>query len=367
MRLLSLRLHDFRSYKTLLLTPPEGVTVIVGENGAGKTNLLEAVHLCCVGRSHRTSADGDMIRHGQETAGVQLVVERSDGRHDVGVRLYDNQKKKKLLYLNGKIAPRIGEMMGHATCVIFSPEDLSIVKDSPAARRRFLDMLLSQYQRAYFYALQTYNATLRQRNALLRLLGFQGGDAARLDVWDEQLARAGAPVVRLRAEASELLDTLARAHYAYIGGREDEVLRVSYKSQLLSPDPEAAFLSALKKTRPEDLKRMTTTVGPHRDDLTLSLSDQELRAFGSQGQIRTAALALKLSAFDLLSKVQGEPPLLLLDDVLSELDPFRRQRLIERIKGAQALLTCTDRGDFIGAMPACILRVREGQITEERI
>ena len=186
-------------------------------------------------------------------------------------------------------------------------------------------------------------------------------------MWDEQLARAGAPVVRLRAEASERLDALARAHYAFIGGREDEVFRVGYKSQLLSPDPETAFLLALKKARQEDLRRMTTTVGPHRDDLMMTLSDKELRAFGSQGQIRTAALALKLAAFDLLTKAQEEPPLLLLDDVLSELDPSRRQRLIERIKGAQALLTCTDRGDFIGAKPACVLRVSEGQILEEPI
>lgn len=367
MRLLSLRLHDFRSYKTLLLTPPDGVTVIVGENGAGKTNLLEAVHLCCVGRSHRTSTDGDMIRYGQETAGVQLVVERRDGKHDVGVRLYENQKRKKLLYLNGKIAPRIGEMMGHATCVIFSPEDLSIVKDSPAARRRFLDILLSQVQRAYFYALQTYNATLRQRNALLRTLSFQGGDASRLDVWDGQLAAAGAPVVRLRAEAAEKLNALARAHYAFIGGREDEIFRIIYKSQLLAPDPEQKFLEALKGARQEDLRRMTTTVGPQRDDLTLLLADKELRAFGSQGQIRTAALSLKLAAFDLLTKTQGEPPLLLLDDVLSELDPYRRQRLIERVKGAQALLTCTDRADFIGATPACVLKVSGGQIVQEQL
>lgn len=362
MRLVSLRLHDFRSYQTLMLTPPEGVTVIVGENGAGKTNLLEAVHLCCLGRSHRTSADGDMIRRGQETAAVQLVVARRDGRHDVGIRLYQNQRRKKLLYVNGKTASRMGELMGHATCVMFSPEDLAIVKDGPHTRRRFMDMLLSECQRAYFYALQTYNATLRQRNALLKL---NPDDAAQLDAWDAQLAEAAAPVVRLRAAAAQELDRLARAHYAFISGRSDEKLSLSYIGQVSPLEPEADLLEKLRAARAEDMRRMTTTIGPHRDDLMLMLSGHEIRAFGSQGQARTAALSLKLAAFDMLTDTQGEPPLLLLDDVLSELDPVRRRRIIERIKSAQALITCTDPSDFTGASPACVLKVADGHITQE--
>ena len=140
MRMTSLRLRDFRGYKQVLLTPPEGVTVLVGENGAGKTNLLEAVHLCCVGRSHRTSNDREMIRKDQETAAVQLTVERRDGRHEVGVRLFENARRRKIVYVNGKTAPRMGELMGHATCVIFSPEDLSLVKEGPGTRRKFLDI-----------------------------------------------------------------------------------------------------------------------------------------------------------------------------------------------------------------------------------
>ena len=141
----SLRLHDFRSYHQVLLTPPAGVTVFVGENGAGKTNLLEAVHLCCLGRSHRTAFDREMIRAGQETAAVQVRVQRADGVDEVGVRLYSPlQKKRKLLYINGKTAARTGELMGHVTCVMFSPEDLDIVRGAPQGRRRFVDMLLSQ-------------------------------------------------------------------------------------------------------------------------------------------------------------------------------------------------------------------------------
>ncbi len=361
MRITSLRLRDFRGYKQVLLTPPDGVTVLVGENGAGKTNLLEAVHLCCLGRSHRTANDKEMIRREQETAAVHLAVERKDGRHEVGVRLFENARRRKVIFVNGKTASRIGELMGHATCVIFSPEDLGLVKDGPQTRRRFLDMLLSQEQRPYFYALQTYTNALKQRNALLKQ-----GDLHQLPAWDEQLAAAAAPVVRLRREASAQLCQRAQTHYRYIGGREDEVFSLRYQGGLAeSDDPAQDMLRGLHACREEDLRRQTTSFGPHRDELELTLSGEPLKAFGSQGQMRTAALSMKLAAFDLLEAMQGEPPLLLLDDVLSELDPDRRRRLIARIGRAQALLTCTDRADFIGARPACVLRVENGEIRED--
>ena len=361
MRLTGLRLHDFRGYRQVLLSPPPGVTVLVGENGAGKTNLLEAVHLCCLGRSHRTAFDREMIRTGQATAAVQLTVERSDGRHDVGVRLFEAARKRKIIYVNGKIAPRIGELIGHATCVIFSPEDLELVKDGPQTRRRFLDMLLSQLQPAYFYALQTYMTTLRQRNALLKQ-----GDLRPLEAWNAQLAAAAAPLIRARRQVCDQLSSSAQKHYYYIGGRENEQFAMRYESALSeSGDIEGDMLRGLQACRDEEARRQTTCFGPHRDDLSLFLFDQPLKAFASQGQMRTAALSMKLAAFDLLELSQGEPPLLLLDDVLSELDPDRRRRLIARIGRAQALLTCTDRSDFIGARPACVLHVRDGAIFSE--
>ena len=360
MLLTSLRLHDFRSYSQVMLTPPRGVTVLAGKNGTGKTNLLEAVHLCCLGRSHRTGTDGDMIMHGRETAAVQLSVQRRDGEHQVGVRLYENARKKKIIYVNGKTAPRMGELIGHATCVMFSPEDLYIIKDGPQARRRFLDMLLSQQQRAYFYALQNYNAALRQRNALLKALQ-AGGSPAQLDAWDEQLALCGAPLIRLRRETAAALRVSAAEHYAYIAGKKDEVLDLRYTGHAAEEnDPAEALLRLLQENRAEDLRRVTTTRGPHRDNLLLTLNGNELDAFGSQGQIRTAALSLRLASFDLLCRVQGESPLLLLDDVLSELDAQRRNKLIERVSGAQVLLTCTDLSDLVNARPACVLSVQDG-------
>ena len=360
MHITGLRLHNFRCYDQVMLTPPKGVTVLVGENGAGKTNLLEAVHVCCLGRSHRTSFDREMIARGQETSAVQLTVERSDGRHEVGVRLFENAKKKKIIYVNGKTASKMGELMGHATCVIFSPEDLALVKDGPQARRRFLDMLLSQQQRSYFYALQTYMSVLKQRNALLK-----NGDMRQLPAWDEQMALAAAPVVRLRREACQRLNEWAGNHYLFIGGREEETFALQYESALSqAADPAERMLQGLSASREEDMRRQYTTFGPHRDDVELTLCGMPMKAFASQGQMRTAALSMKLAAFDLLEKSQGEAPLLLLDDVLSELDPERRRRLISRIGNAQALLTCTDPGDFIGARPACVLQVENGKIRD---
>ena len=341
----SLRLHDFRSYHQV---------------------LLEAVHLCCLGRSHRTAFDREMIRAGQETAAVQVRVQRADGVDEVGVRLYSPlQKKRKLLYINGKTAARTGELMGHVTCVMFSPEDLDIVRGAPQGRRRFVDMLLSQCGAGYYYALQTYNSALKQRNALLHDLA-RGGNPAQLDAWDEQLAAAAAPVVRARQYAAQNLSTLSRGHYAYISGRENEPFSLRYAGCLAeSAQPSEDLLRLLQRSRAEDIRRMTSTVGPHRDDLALSLCGQDMRAFASQGQMRTAVLSLRLAELDMLTERQHEAPLLLLDDVLSERDVGRRARLLERIRGVQTLLTCTDLSDLTGASPQAVLRVHNGEILSE--
>ncbi len=367
MRLTQLRLHRFRSYSQVALLPPEGLTVFVGENGAGKTNLLEAVHLCCLGRSHRTSDDQDMIQHGAETAAVHATVQRNGRTDEVGVRLFRSQKQKKLVYAGGKVVPRLGELMGHMTCVMFSPEDLEIIKGAPQLRRRFVDMLMAQSIPGYFYALQHYNAVLKQRNALLKLIGRDAHNRGQLSDWDEQLSSAAVPLVRARCEAVRRLDELSQKHYAFIGGRPQESLSVRYQSSLAeSDDIQADFLRLLGQSSEDDLRRQSTGFGPHRDDLLISLSGQELRSFGSQGQIRTAVLAMRLSQIDMLTQAQGgEPPLLLLDDVLSELDLGRRTRLLSGLQHVQTLLTCTELSEAQELKPACVLRVADGQIREQ--
>jgi len=364
MRISSLRLQDFRTYHQLLLTPPPGITVLAGPNGTGKTNLLESVHLCCLGKSHRTSNDRDMIRSDAVTAAVQIKAVRADGTDEVGIRLFSpSEAKRKVLYINGKTASRTGELMGHVTCVMFSPEDLDICRGAPQGRRRFTDMLLSQCGAGYYYALQHYNTALKQRNALLHDLA-HGGSLAQLDAWDEQLAQNAAPVIKARQYAAQTLDTLAREHYSYISGNQNERFSLSYASTLAeSVSPEEDLLKLLRENRAEDLRRGTSCFGPHRDDLLLTLEGHDMKAFASQGQMRTAVLSLRLAELDMLTSRQGESPILLLDDVLSELDIGRRARLLQRLRGIQTLLTCTDPSDLGSAVPDAVLKVTPGEIT----
>ncbi len=347
----------------MTIMPPEGVTVFVGENGAGKTNLLEAIHLCCLGKSHRTAFDRDMIRLGQKTSAVYARVDRRLTRDEVGVRLFAQPNQRKTIYANGKTVSRIGELMGHMTCVMFSPEDMAIVKGAPQVRRSFLDMLLSQCQPAYFYAIQTYHAALKQRNALLKQLARGQGSAQQLDVWDEQLAKAAAPMVRMRREAAMTLSDLARDHYTFISGREPEVFVLRYQSSLSGDlDPGEMLLKQLHASREDDIRRLATGSGPHRDDLQLMLSGQEMRGFASQGQMRTAVLAMRLAEINILTQAHKDAPVLLLDDVLSELDEGRRARLLGRLGNLQTLLTTTDMATLGGIKPDCILQVKDGQV-----
>ncbi len=363
MRLTQLRLHQFRSYEELTLMPPKGITVFIGENGAGKTNLLEAIHLCCLGRSHRTSNDRDMVRIGSRTCAVHAKVARTAVNDEVGVRLFAQQGERKVIYVNGKTVSRIGELMGHMTCVMFSPEDLDLVKGSPQDRRNFLDMLLSQSQAAYFYAIQTYHSILRQRNALLKEIVKGRADSKSLSVWDEQLAKAAAPIVIQRRDAAFAISDLASEHYAFISNREQEHFFMQYQSSLMeSMNPADDLLKLLSQSREDDLRRLTTTYGPHRDDVKLMLAQQDMRAFSSQGQARTAALAMRLAQIDILTKAHQETPLLLLDDVLSELDEGRQARLLMRLDRMQTLLTCTDISEVHPINPSCVLTVKEGKV-----
>ena len=334
----TLKLRSFRNYQSITLKPPAGITVLAGENGAGKTNLLEAVHLCCLGKSHRTSQDREMIAEEAPSCAVQMTVDRRDGQHDIGVRLFRESGKKKLIYVNGKTLSRAADLIGHSATVIFSPEDLRIVRDGPQERRRFLDMLLSQLHKPYFAALQQYTAALRHRNALLKQ-----GDLRALGAFSETLARHAVPIVDMRRDAVSRLSHLAAGHYRLIGGREEEVFSAAYLSALRDEeDVYTAMLEGLQARREEELRRQVTLFGPHRDDLSLCLSGRDARSYASQGQARTIALSLKLSAFDLIEETLGEKPILLLDDVLSELDPRRQEFVLNRIGGGQTLITCCE-------------------------
>jgi DNA replication and repair protein RecF len=286
---------------------------------------------------------------------------RRDGRRDVTVKLWSQQKRAKQVIINSKPAARIGELMGHINCVMFSPEDLDLIKDGPAMRRRFMDMQLSQLRPSYFYALQKYVSTLNQRNALLRSMAAPGSGSkplGQLEAWDEQLAREGSVLIEHRRWFAQRIKEEAGSNYAHISGAMDEIFDAEYVGALTGDEkPYEGLLEGFLKSRKEDMRRCATQFGPHRDDLHLTIKGRDMKNFASQGQMRTAALALRLSQLKLMQTETGEAPVLLLDDVMSELDPKRRALLLKRIQGVQTFVTCTDRSDLSGAKAETVIEV----------
>lgn len=335
-----LRLAHFRNYDHLELSFERESVFFLGQNAQGKTNLLESVFLCACGRSHRTLRDRELVQQGVSDAQVKLLVKRREGPQTVDFRLYAD--KPRAVYVNAIRTRRIGELMGHFNCVMFAPEDLNLVKDGPAARRRFLDMEISQLSATYFYALQRYARALRQRNALLKTAQRSASLDVTLDAWDAMLCENGAYIQKTRQTYVKTLAAFAAQRYdAICGGAERFELSYSPNMPPACVDPEA-YAQRLLSGRAQDIARKTTLQGVHRDDLALCLDDKDLRVYGSQGQQRSAAIAMKLSELSLMHDQLGQWPVLLMDDVLSELDAGRQQRLLASIGPVQCFFTGTD-------------------------
>lgn len=366
MRVTRLILRDFRNYEHLEFIPCPAVNILHGANAAGKTNVLEALNLVGLGRSHRGARDADMVR--SDGAGYAVVADIDRQPVPMRIELLHRVGGRKEARLNGVRQPRLSDILGQFNVIIFSPEDLQLVKGSPVLRRRYLDFTLAQLSPAYGHALTRYNEALTQRNSLLRDVASQRASHVVLDVWDEQLAENGAVLLRRRQTAMERISELASLeHQRITEGREE--LQASYQPSpsLTGDGGTAEFLSALRESRPADLARGQTLVGPHRDDIHLQIAGRSGRQFASQGQQRTAALALKLAALSFIAAETGEHPVLLLDDVFSELDETRRRCLIETISDSiQTFITTTDRatiGDI--GVPIAVFAVGDGRLERE--
>ena len=346
----SLKLHDFRNYEELTLAPHPGINILFGQNGSGKTNLLEAVHYCALGRSHRTSVDREVVRKGAMMSACGVQVRKSGMKVDVAVKLMPGEGRKKQVFLNRKRSDRLSDMMGKLQCVIFSPEDLMLIKEGPSVRRRFIDMMLSQLSTGYFVALQQYHKALEQRNAILKEIK-RGThcDAAMLDAFEEAMAKPCETIITLRKKIVEQVAVVAAEKYKAISGRENEQFSMRYLCCLQSMENIVEQVKEqLRKNRQEDVFRGATHFGIHREDMALTLSGREMKLFASQGQIRTAALSMKLAQLEVFRQQTGESPVLLLDDVMSELDMTRRTRLLNEIADVQTFITCTDESDLEG-------------------
>lgn len=341
MKVKMLKLIQFRNYASLEFRPDEKLSILLGENAQGKTNIVEAIYLCASGRSHRTPRDGELIHWETEGAYVRTDVERDSSVRRIELRLPKNGKKQ--IKLDGVPVARMGELMGCLNAVLFSPEDLRLVKDGPGERRRFMDSELSQMRPTYFYCLSQYQRALAQRNALLKEIAAGRGKAEMLGVWDEQLASAGAQLTMFRGKFMNSLAKIAKEMHKEVSNGKEELLAL-YRPDVEGDERQklqSNLLEVLLKTRFDDIRRGLTCTGPHRDDVALLVNGVDVRAYGSQGQQRTAALSLKLSELALMKKATGESPVLLLDDVMSELDETRQELLLGAIDPYQTIITCT--------------------------
>lgn len=342
-----IQLRHFRNYEDLTLEPHEGINIFFGQNGSGKTNLLEAIHYCALGKSHRVNQDAHAVMIGETAASCSIRVRGSLTRNEVSIRLQPGDLSVKSVWIDQKKVHRLSEMMGVFRCVIFSPEDLALIKDGPSVRRKFLDMMISQVSRPYFIALQQYRVAMEQRNAILRDARInQHAISPMIADFERAMAEHASLILRERIRYTDSLKNESRRLYQEISGQKNEIFQVSYHGFLKPEEDVDTFLQMLESSREDDLRQGVTTVGPHRDDLNLKLNQKGMKMFASQGQIRTAALSLKLSQLRVLAESTGDQPVLLLDDVMSELDLNRRMNLLREIGNTQTFITCSDESDL---------------------
>lgn len=336
----NLELTNYRNYTNQKVEFSPNLNVIIGKNAQGKTNLLESVFLCAIGRSPRTSKDKDLINWNSDYARVTLSVEKKIGSKEIDLYLFNNQNKAIKIDKIG--IKKIGQLLGTFNAIYFSPDELKLIKESPDERRRFMDIDLCQFDKNYFYSLGNYNKVLMQRNKLLKTPDIQTLKDT-ITIWNEQLATHGARIILLRLNLIEKLKKFAhKIHKELTSDLED--LELTYVGYVAETENELKnlLLKKYEESIDKDIKLGYTTVGPHRDDLKIEANNIDLRSFGSQGQQRTASLSLKLAELEVFRENLGEYPVLLLDDVLSELDMTRQNKLLEFIRPIQTLISCTD-------------------------
>ena len=336
----SIELQNFRNYEDLNISFDEGTNIFYGDNAQGKTNILEAAYLSGTTKSHKCSKDKEMIRFGEQEAHIRTIVVKKEKEYQIDMHLKNNRSKG--IAINKVPIKKASELFGILNMVFFSPEDLNIIKNGPAERRRFLDSELCQLDKIYLSDLTTYNKILNQRNKLLKDMVYRPDLKDTLPVWDMQLVETGRKIIRRRKQfVDELNEIVHDIHYRISGKKEDLLLQ--YEPSI----EDIFFEDELSRVKERDMRQCMTSVGPHRDDLLFYIGEVDIRKFGSQGQQRTSALSLKLSEIELVKRSIHDTPVLLLDDVLSELDSNRQNYLLNSIHDTQTLITCTGLDEFV--------------------
>ena len=336
----SIELTNFRNYDSLCLEFDKGTNILYGDNAQGKTNVLEAIYLSSITKSHKGSKNQDIIKFGESESHLRTFIEKENDTYKVDMHLLKSGSK--VIAVNGQKLKKAAGLLGLLNVVLFSPEDLAIIKEGPSERRRFIDMELCQLDNFYLYNLTNYNKIVEQRNKLLKDIYTNYSLKDTLDIWDSQLISYGSKIIERRVSFINQLNEIIYDIHKKLSGDREEIL-IKYEPNVLIEE----FETKLKQSQEKDIKLKMTTVGPHRDDICIDVNGIDIRKFGSQGQQRTAALSLKLSEIELVKKITKDTPVLLLDDVLSELDSNRQKYLLDSIGNIQTIITCTGLDDFV--------------------
>ena len=363
----SLELSDFRNYENLKIDFSSGTNILYGDNAQGKTNILEAIFMSATTKSHKGSKDKEIIRFGKDEAHIRTIIDRDNAEYRVDMHL--RSSKTKGIAIDGQKIKRASDLIGKLNVVFFSPEDLSIIKNGPSERRRFMDMELCQLDQVYLNSLSKYNKLVVERNKVLKDLFDHPENSVLLDVQDKQLCEYGSVIIKTREKfIGDLNEIIRPIHNKLTGGKED--LSIYYEPNVDATD----FEKKISSSRQRDIYAKQTTVGHHKDDFSFIVkrnSDNsekiDIRKFGSQGQQRTASLSLKLSEIEIVKKAKKENPVLLLDDVLSELDSNRQNYLLNTIGDIQTIITCTGLDEFVNNRFEIdkLFKVTEGTVNSE--
>ena len=356
----SLKLKNFRNYDLLSVNFDESTNIFYGDNAQGKTNILEAVYVSGTTKSHRGTKDKDLIRFGIDESHIETVVEKNGIKYQIDMHLKKNSPKG--IAINKIPIKKASELFGIINIVFFSPEDLNIIKNGPGERRRFIDLELSQLDKVYLSNLSNYNRIVNQRNHLLKDIGYDEAKLQTLDIWDMQLILYGSKIIeRRKTFIREINKIISGIHKKLTGNKE--TIQIIYEPS----NGQSTLEQALNKNKQKDLKIKSTSVGPHRDDIAFMAGNIDIRKYGSQGQQRTAALSLKLAEIELVKQSINDTPVLLLDDVLSELDKHRQNYLLDSIHDIQTLITCTGVDEFVNHRFSVnkVFYVENGQVAKE--
>ena len=350
MKIRKIQLKHFRHYSNLEISLGKGINIFYGNNAQGKTNILEAIFLCSIGRSFRTNKEKELIQFGEDFATVQLDFAKKDREGSVKYTI----NPKKSITVNGVKIKRLSELLGNINTVIFTPDDINILKNGPAARRKFLDIYISQLRPNYLYTLNLYGKTLEQRNNYLRL---PEKKEEMLEIWDEKLAEYAEIIFHYRQEyIQKIKEKIQKIHQNITEGKEE--INLFYRSDFENKEQ---FQKILKNHRKIDFMKGYTSKGIHHDDFEVFLNDKMVNVYGSQGQHRTAMLSLKMAELEVIEEEIGEAPILLLDDFMSELDQTRRKNFLQYIRNAQVIITGTEKMEFEN-LDYSIFHVQKGEI-----